>query len=211
MKRLISVLMLCTLLLCMLPGCNDQDATSKDAHDPTSGTSTNAGTTTPTQANTPDELLKGTYKVPLKDIYVDTPDLKSFMEGYTQLFVDEDVKIITFGCHYTSVVEDLAGVYELSYQRFISSIENYHRINSTTISTEKTVSVNGIEAYNYEGVANVGRSQSYDAYIYGYAFFYEGFPCSIIGIVSGKEQPESEKQQVRQIIDEMLKTMRTAL
>ena len=43
---------------------------------------------------------------------------------------------------------------------------------------------------------------------YGYTFIYGGFPCSVIGAVKDPSQPEEEKQMVKEIVDEMMQTVR---
>ena len=59
----------------------------------------------------------------------------------------------------------------------------------------------------FEGVADAGY---YEAYVCGYSFVYQGFPCSIIGVVIENEQTNEQKQLVKQIVDEMMKTVRNS-
>lgn len=170
--------------------------TNKEPNDPT------------TNINSNNDILVGTYKVPLQKIFVDTPNFNLIEEGYTRIFFDSGRKYVTFTCLYDEPCDDLSAAHDKTVEIFMQNVVDHHHVNSMGSLDDATVTINGIATYRYEGNVNAGTNPVYDAYIYGYSFVYNGFPCSIVGVVSDETQPEAEKQLVKLIVDEMMKTVR---
>lgn len=161
-------------------------------------------------ASTDSQILTGTCKVPLQQIYVDIPSFNFIEEGYTNIYFDSGKKYVTFTCMFDDSCEDVASAHDKTVEKFMQNVDSHHHINGMGTLNDATVTVNGIETYNYEGYCSAGRNPVYDAYIYGYSFVYNGFPCSIVGVVMDEAQPETEKQQVKEIVDEMMKSVRNS-
>ncbi len=160
--------------------------------------------------NVDSDLLAGTYKVPLHDIYVDIPNYNLIEEGYTRLFFESGQKYVTFTCLYEEVCDNITTAHEKTIDIFMKSVYDHHFVNNVEVRNDTTVMVNNIETYQYEGIVVAGREELYDAYLYGYSFVFEGFPCSIVGVVIDREQPEEEQQLVKEIVDEMMKSVRNS-
>ena len=212
MKKIVCFLMCFVLIfsLCACGGTNDETpSTNNDTSTP--ATDNNQETQNTTSDTTSDEkILTGTYKVPLQKIYVDTPDFNLIEEGYTRIFFESGKKYVTFTCLYDDACDNISDAHNKTIDKFMQNVVDHHHVNAIGALSDATVTVNGIEAYKYEGIVNAGTNPVYDAYIYGYSFVYNGFPCSIVGVVMDEAQPEAEKQQVKLIVDEMMKTVRNS-
>lgn len=153
--------------------------------------------------------LVSTQKVPLQNIYVDVPNYNRIEEGYTTIYWNKGVSYVTFTCmHGDETASTIIEAHEQTLYCFLRSVNDHHFVNELGKVQEKNITVNGIDTYNYEGVISAGHNPIYDAYIYGYAFIYNGFPCSIIGVVSDESQPELEKDNIKEIVDAMMFTVR---
>ena len=209
MKKIVCFLMCFVLIfsLCACGGTNDETpSTNNDTSTP--ATDNNQETQNTTSDTTSDEkLLTGTYKVPLQKIYVDTPDFNLIEEGYTRIFLDGGTKSVAFTCMYDDKAESVIEAHKKTITIFYQNVDAHYTVKSISVLEDETVEVNGVIAYKFEGVADAGY---YEAYVCGYSFVYQGFPCSIIGVVIENEQTNEQKQLVKQIVDEMMKTVRNS-
>lgn len=158
--------------------------------------------------DSPNKILVGTYKVPLQKIYVDVPAFNLIEEGYTRIFWDSGIKYVTFTCLYEETADSVMTAHKKAIEKFMLNVADHHHVKEIGKLDDKTVTINGIETYCYEGKISCGTGNMYDAYIYGYSFVVNGFPCSVIGVVKDESQPEAEKKLVKELVDEMMKTVR---
>ncbi|MBQ3196171.1 MAG: hypothetical protein IJB65_06870 [Clostridia bacterium] len=210
MKKFLSLLSLCLALSQVLCCCGGEVADTDKGNEASSGTSSseNITSTVVSEEESKSELLTGTLKMPTVDVYVDTPGYNCIEEGYTRIFFHSGKKYITFTCLYIDTASSLSECHDKMIPTFMNSVSDHHLVNELGETTDKTLEVNGIETYNFEGVLNAGEIPVYDAYIYGYSFIFQGYPCSIIGVVTDESQPEEEKELVKDIVDEMMTTVR---
>lgn len=152
--------------------------------------------------------LTSTYKVPLQKIYIDVPNYNLIEEGYTRIFWNKGISYVTFTCLYEDTASIVSEAHTKTFQTFVQNVQDHHFVNELGKVKEKNITVNGIDTYNYEGVVSAGRNPIYNAYTYGYSFIYNGFPCAIIGVVRDEDQPQSEINNVKEIVDAMMKTVR---
>ena len=155
-------------------------------------------------------LLSVTYKVPMEDIYVDAPNWQEIEEGYTELFIIHDSKFVAF----TGARKDEAGnakeAHEKAFAKLMQNMENYEGgINSINITKEETTTINGLEVYSFEGMINYGRDAFFDGYAKGYAFIINGIPCEIIGSVMDEAQGEDLINEVSEVVDQMMNSVRS--
>jgi len=155
------------------------------------------------------ELLTGTYQFPTYNIYVDVPMQYSDIEkGYTQIYKNREKKYVTFNCFIDDVASTAEEAFDVSYPKFKTNVSSWHRINTETFNKKEMVTINGISALKVTGTVEYGMKTQYNCYFYGYAFIFEGKPCSIMGVVMDKEQPQEEIDELTEIVDGMMKSVR---
>jgi len=155
------------------------------------------------------KLLTGTYKVPLKQVYVDVPNYTMIEEGYTRLFWNKGISYITFTYLQPYTANSLLEAHNIVFKDFKMAVDSHHHLNEQEDLKMEEITVNSIQTLKYEGTTSSGRNPIYDSYTYGYSFIHDGYPCAIIGIVMDESQPQAEKENVKKIVDEMIKTFRT--
>lgn len=154
------------------------------------------------------DLLPNTYKIPLIEVYVDTPNFSDIGSGYTELFKDGDTKYVAFTDSRKETMEDAKEVFDNLYPQFKNNVKSWHRIKGDPVLTESSVEINGITTHKIVGTVECGITTSTDCYIYGYSFIFEDVPCSIIGVVSDKAQPQEEIDELTAIVDAMMESVR---
>ena len=157
-----------------------------------------------------DSILVGTYKVPLKEMYIDIPDMHYIENGYTKAWFEDQVKYATFTFLRDEIAEDEMKAFELTFESFKKNMTaGLHTVNGLGEITAESTTINGINVYSFEGVVNCGTNPAYDAYVRGYSFIYDEMPCSIIGVVMDEEQPQDQIDAIKEIVDAMILTVRS--
>lgn len=208
MKKLILMAM-CFVLVLSLCACGKTETTKTEAQNnqapPTEGTNTD---TLPEEEQQTSSLLAGTYKVPLQEIYVDVPAFNVLEEGYSRVFWDQGIKYIAFTCMYDDTADSLEAAHSKTLEKLFLNIASHHIVNELGAVETKTVTINGIETYRFEGALNSGFNPVYDAYICGYSFIYQGYPCSIVGVLKDEAQPDAEAKLVEELVEAMMNSVR---
>lgn len=155
------------------------------------------------------KILAGTYKVPLQEIYVDTPAFNMIESGFSRLFMVNDEKYTTFTCLYEETGTNAKEAFKTTFDKLKENLFGYHQVNELNEVQESNANVNGIETYCIKGTVNCGTENKYDAYIYGYSFVFGGYPCSIIGVVEDKAQAQEDIDNITEIVDAMMKSVRS--
>lgn len=153
-------------------------------------------------------LLTCTYKVPLQEIYIDTPNYNLIEEGYTRIFYQIDEKYIAFTCMFDNQADNVSEAHNIAFQGFIDNIYDHHRVVELEEIKEKTLLINGIETFSFEGTVRCGWDPYYSAFIKGYSFVYNGFPCSLVGVVMDKAQTQEEIESVSEMVEAMMESIR---
>lgn len=154
-------------------------------------------------------VLGNTYKVPLKELYIDIPNMKQIEAGYTEVFYERNVKYITFTCLKTATATDEKDALKVVFDELKLNMSGLDIINHMGEITEEYLTVNDIEVYSFEGTLNCGLEPVYDAYMKGYSFVYEDMPCAIIGVVMDETQPQEQINAVKELVDAMILTVRS--
>ena len=89
--------------------------------------------------------------------------------------------------------------------------------NQLNVIKDSYVTINGIDMYQYEGTLRCSTDnfdlenpeKQREIYAKGYSFIMDGVPCTVIGGVLGEEQNQSDIDEVSEIIDAMIKTLRS--
>lgn len=213
MKNTYKILISAVLSLSMI-GCSGQETTKpsvKDENPPVSTKEEDKQADNVTSNNsTVSSTLSNTYKVPLKNIYVNAPAYQEIEEGYTELFIVHDEKYCAFSSDRWANVNTLLEVHECTFEVLKSNLVNYSGgVNSLDVENEEYLTVNGIETYYFEGTINYGTDNIHDGYAVGYAFIIDGVPCEIIGSVIDGEQSSATIQEIKDNVDAMMKSVRT--
>ena len=164
---------------------------------------------TPQSEPVENSQLENVYKIVSHNIYMDVPNWQKIEEGYSDVFILHGQKFVTITGVLDSDNPTLNEAHDLSFQEFLLGIQNYSYVNELIIEKEETMTVNGIEVYRYEGKLNCGHDTVFEAYAVGYSFVMDGIACNIIGSVIDKDQPQSEIDAMRQLVDAIMMTVRS--
>ncbi len=159
--------------------------------------------------------LAGQYRMATngRDVYISTPADRNYTErekGFVEMFTDYEKRMITIAslriekeAEYT-----LQSVYEKVIEHEKLALSAYWNIGETSYTHQDKMTINGIEMLRCEGMVKNDYGGVYDAYIVGYYFLIEDTPCSVIGFVKDKEQPQDIINEVRDYVDAMVKTIK---
>lgn len=144
------------------------------------------------------------------DIYINTPsDFSYYESGYTKFYYVQNEKYVSFTGVRKKADWDLMTAHETALEEFKQSAENMSRVYDLKITSEETKKINDIEVYCYEAILERGLHEAeQELYLIGYSFVYLDIPCNITGVVMAESQSEELKAEVRQIVDDMMHTVR---
>ena len=151
-----------------------------------------------------------TYKVPLRNIYVDVPSYKELEKAYTELFIIHDSRYVSFTSARLSKANSLKEAHKVAFEEMVPNMQNYAGgINGINITKDEETTINGIDMYLFEGTINYGTDTKFDGYAKGCAFVLDGIPCEIVGSVIDKSQSQALIDEISNIVDEMTQTVRS--
>ena len=209
MKKKILLSLLCGLfILGISTGCGNSKVTDNNGDNSNNEVENKEQVKEDTKSDNNTPLLTGTYQVPLQNIYIDTPAFHMIEAPYSNLYMVNDVKYVAFTCLYRENGSDSKSAMDTTFEVLKGNLFGYHQVNHLNDVEEKNVKVNGIDTYLIKGTVNCGTDNVYDAYVYGYSFVFEGYPCSIIGVVEDPEQKQEDIDNITEIVDAMMKTVR---
>ena len=210
MKKIFA-LVLAIILCFLLVACGGE---TKEPQNENNDTSITESKNDETESNEKEEQnnsvdLSLTYKVPMKNVYVDAPNYQEIEEGYTELFIIHESKYVAITSDRKSTATSVKDAHEIAFNKFKTNMQNYEGgVNSIVIEKEETKQINGIEVYCFEGKINYGEDNVYDGYAKGYAFIMDGIPCEIIGSVIDDGQSSALINEISTVVDAMIKTAR---
>lgn len=188
---------------------NNTDAVDKGGNSAVPAVTDSSKGTGSDSEEVPIGLLSETYKVPLEDIYVDTPALKGIESGYSMHYLEDGIKCLTFICMSGESVSDPDSAFDMIFDGYSGSLSYCYTFNRLGEVKKDRITVNGIDALKLDGSVNVGAVSEYDAALYGYIFVFNGYPCAILGVVIDYSQPESEINAVKELADAMMNSVRS--
>lgn len=211
-KRKYLILLIITIIL--FTGCNNKNNELKNPNNdeiiqtPEEDVNENENENKEEEKN---ELLPYTYKVPYDgySVFVDVPAFPKDEAGYTEIFVDSSKKFVSFTALRDGVAEDAKAAFDLIYPNYHKSVDGQISINDENITETETLEINGIPVYRFKGTVIAGLFDTWEHYVYGYSFVFDNLPCAIIGIVTDYDQPQEEIDSVTEIVDAMIKTVRS--
>lgn len=213
MKKFISILLTLSLIIAFA-GCSNSNS-NNDVQNNDSGNSVNTDAATENNGSdlgdifNTSKVLVGTKKVPLKNIYFDTPEMHYIESGYVNIYLDNYDKYVTFVRNEDCEVPATAkGAFDCTFQIFINGVSNCDSLYELGEITEKNTTINGIDVYAFEG--EISTDDDLYEYIKGYTFIFEGLPCAIYGVVMDENQPQEDIDYISEVVDEMMKSVRNA-
>lgn len=216
MKRIFALL-LSFVLIFALASCGKDNTDNKlESHDTLSSTSQPEVTQQDQSSNIEVDSveLSYTFKVPGKNIFVDVPNYQEIERGFTELFILNGERYIAITFDKLSKVETLQEAHDKAFSIFVESIQDYSYVNSIDIKNDSLTKVNDIDVYKYVGTLNCAldysnRDNSYDAFVIGYSFIMDGIPCTITGSIINRDQPEDDIEDLTNIVNSMIQTLRS--
>lgn len=212
MKKFISILLTLSLIIAFASCSNGNSNNNVQNND--SGNSVNTDATTENNGSglgdmfNTSKVLVGTKKVPLKNIYFDTPDMHYMESGYADIYLENYDKYVVFMCGFDKVANSTEESHDLLFPMFIDSVSTCDNLHELGKITEKNTTINGIDVYSFEG--EILSDDNLNEYIKGYTFVFEGLPCAIYGVVMDENQPQEDIDYISEVVDEMMKSVRNA-
>lgn len=209
MKKTLTILIALTMLLSVSACGNSESQQPTDSTISSSQVSQTEGSSE-TVAQSSNTKLSGTYKVPLKNIYVDVPNYQEIEQAFTELFIIHDSRYVSFTEADGSEASSPKEAHKVAFKEMIPNMQNYEGgINGITITKDEETTINGIDMYLFEGTINYGTDTKFDGYAKGCAFVLDGVPCEIVGSVIDKSQSQELIDEISEIVDEMIQTVRS--
>ena len=210
MKKTLTILIALTMLLSVSACGNSELQQSTSSKSSSSDLSSSQTDNSQVSSKSADTKLSRTYKVPLRNIYVDIPNYKELEKAYTELFIVHDSRYVTFTSARLSKADSAKDAHNVAFKEMIPNMQNYEGgINGITITKDEETTINGIDMYLFEGTINYGTDTKFDGYAKGCAFVLDGVPCEIVGSVIDKSQSQELIDEISEIVDEMTQTVRS--
>jgi hypothetical protein len=214
MKRMFMIV-LCLSMLVSLCSCGNTEETKKtepkSAGSPTTAQAqedTNAKQTETNESESKVELAD-TRKIPLMNIYYDYPNWHFMGKANTDLYILSGIRYVSFTVNDDDMnISTLEEAHQMAFEDFIVDIQNQSFVNSLSVVTDSTETINGIDVYKFEGTLNCGHDTVYDAFVIGYSFYMDGYPCMILGSVIDQEQPAEMITDIRDTVEAMMLSVR---
>ena len=208
MKRISTLALLVVFMISiLLCSCGKNEPSNSNQSNNNSLTES-TGEPSDSHTSVDDNVLTSTYKVPLKNIYIDVPDYHFISDGYTVIYLEDGVKYFAISYDTSLSSSNLKKTFETIFSGFKADMGGYHHINELNNVEEQTVSINGIDFLKCKGSINCGENPTYDAYMISYTFALDNTSCTVFGVVMDEAQKEPEISDVNTIVEEMVKTVR---
>lgn len=214
MKQIIAIILIIILIL-TVTACSSEINSGETASQNSESTVTNLEdfssdvSEANQQANKVE--LPVTYKVPMKDIYIDAPNYQEIEQSYTELFIVHESHYVAITALIEESATDAENAHDVVFPKFQRYMQNYEGgINALNIVTSDSMTINGIDVFYFEGTLNYGTENVYDGYSVGYSFVMDGVPCEIIGSVINESQSEDLKAEIYETIEAMMTSVRSA-
>ena len=167
---------------------------------------TNASTATSESKQPSQASASGRYfEVPIVDhqVIVDVPNWQEIEHGFTQLFIVKQKKFVAVAYSDNLKITSLPEAYKETIDGSLQMMQNYFLPNEMKPEKEENVTINGTEAYHFEGKLNCGHDTIRDIYAVGYTFMMNGIPITIYG----GNLDENQSEEISKEVKEWVKTM----
>ena len=215
MKKLVKMFMV-LFLLCNIAGCGDRENENLSNNDNNIVQNDSTDVDTDKDSVEKNDMLKRTYDVPGKSIYIDVPDWLDTTLGFTW-YTHSDYMFIAIVSQMRSNATDLESAHSDAIEWFHGDVVDEVMSKHLNVAKDSYVTINGIELYQYEGTLSCATDnfdlenpeKQRDIYTKGYSFIMDGVPCTVIGGLLSDEQNQSDIDDISEIIDAMIQTLRS--
>lgn len=151
------------------------------------------------------------------DIYISTPAWRedNVINGYNLSDSNDYVISVTYNVdnEYTGAIEDIL---DDTYDEFTGAIGEHavtDEFGEYNLTTKEKVTLDcGSEAMKFEGTMSANQYSSVvDYFIYGYSFVYDGTTITVGTSIVNPDVIDDNKDTMKDIVDRMVKTIRTQL
>ena len=222
MRKLI-VFMLISMLATSLIGCSGEGNQSN------SDTSTNSEeivneVNDESDDNSNDNVTHTLYddlpnyiRIIFHEIYISTPAwrIDEVIDGNSLTNSNDYAICITYNVdeEYTGAIDDIL---DDTYDEFTNALTNRalaDEFGEYNLTTKEKVTLDcGAEAIRFEGTISADEyTDIVDYYIYGYSFVYDGATITVGTSIFNPDIIDAQKDTMKDIIDRMVKTIRTEL
>lgn len=227
MKKIIAFILIVMLVLSMA-GCSGEGETpNNDLQTDSSEAANNDDHGSDADDNSGDDRnanytlyddLPNYVRILFHETYISTPAWRcddTFNYSWTISDSNDYVVVIAYNDdddgEYTGAIEDIL---EETYDGFTSAIGDHavtNEFGEYNLTTKEKVTLDcGSEAMRFEGTMSANEySAIVDYYIYGYSFVYDGSTITIGASIVNPDVIDEQKDTMKDIVDRMVKTVRT--
>ena len=150
------------------------------------------------------------FEVPIIDhiVVVDVPNWQEIEHGFTQLYIVKQKKFVAVASSDNLEIKSLSEAYKETMDDSLQMMQNYFLPNEMKPEKEENVTINGTEAYHFEGKLNCGHDTIRDIYAVGYTFMMNGIPITIYGGNLDENQSEEISKEVKEWVETMTRSAR---
>lgn len=218
--------MLVAVLAISIVGC------SEEGEKPNSGTGTGSSQIVNSDSNSSDDGdsqgggsvnftkfddLPNYVKIIFHEVYISTPAWREekVVDGFNLTDSTEYVISVTYNVdnEYTGNIEDIL---DDTYDEFTGAVGEHavtNEFGEYNLTTKEKVTLDcGAEAMKFEGTMSANEySAVVDYYVYGYSFVYDGATITVGTSIVYPDTIDTNKDKLKDMVDRMVKTIRTQL
>ena len=224
MMRKLIVFMLISMLAAGLAGCSGKEESTTTDSSITASEEVVNEVNDESDDNSNDNVTHTLYddlpnyiRIIFHEIYISTPAwrIDEVMNGNNLTNSNDYAISITYNIdeEYTGAIDDIL---DDTYDEFTYAIGEHavtNEFGEYNLTTKEKVTLDcGAEAIRFEGTMSADEySAIVDYYIYGYSFVYDGVTITVGTSIVEPEVIDAQKDTMKDIIDRMVKTIRTEL
>ena len=220
MKKVTSIILILSFLLCLTACGSEKDAKS-DA-----GSNDSSAQKTEEESSGDDAQSSGNYtlyddlpdyeKIRHHEVYLSTPSWKSRDSSTGVILTNDQTDIYSLVLAYepeTAYTGSIENILDGMHDKYIEVLDRYWSADYADFSldTKEIVTLDcGVEALHFEGaLPGTLSGNTKDFPVYGYAFVYDDAPIIMSYFIKDLEKGEEYKEYATDIVDRIVKTVRT--
>lgn len=209
MKKIIALLLVVILSFSIVACGNNADknkSTNDEAgYDNMPVVAGEVSTEAPTEAHKIDTAtLKNTYKIPDKNVSINTPSFIQKTIGNTEFFLDGKTRYVSLTYNVESSAKTTRDAYDQMLEKFRSDNKIANGVKEINVKSSGYKTINLVGTYFVEGTIKYNKNPKIEYYMVAYSTVVEGVPILFFGSVSDMSQSEDLKNSVKSILYDMV-------